>query len=290
MNKMMITGAAGKLGGLTIEHLLHTKGVPANQIIALVRDEKKAEHLSRQGIEVRVASYDDFEALQSAFKNVDKLLFISSPELDNAKRLDQNHKVVMAAKAAQVGHVVHVSLANPELRAFGLEDVEVSTEHAILAVGLPVTIMRNSTYLDEFAPDLKAALKHGELLSSTNGVAFNYVLRNDLALANATVLTEEGHEGKTYELVRSQLITFSDMASALSRVADKEISYSEKPSSVTIEKLIESGMRKGHAESLVNSFHKAVADGKFLSTSSDLETLLGDKVTPLDEAIKSLVK
>ncbi|EHS56172.1 hypothetical protein WG8_3793 [Paenibacillus sp. Aloe-11] len=286
----MITGATGKLGGLTIDHLLNTKEISANQIIALVRDKKKAKHLAEKGIELRVGSFDDLSSLELAFKEVNKLLVISAPELDNTKRLIQNHNVVIAAKSAQVDHIFYVGLADPEIRAFGLEDVELATEHAIRAVNLPFTFIRNSTYLDEVAYDLKAAVKHGELLSSTNGRAFNYVLRKDLALVNATVLTEEGHKNKTYELVRSKLITFSEMAAVLSRIVGKEISYKETPSNLTIEKLIESGVKAGSAESLVNTFHKAIADQKFLSTSKDLEHLLGDQLTPLDKSIESLLK
>lgn len=286
----MITGATGKLGGLTIDHLLNTKEISANQIIALVRDKKKAKHLAEKGIELRVGSFDDLSSLELAFKEVNKLLVISAPELDNTKRLIQNHNVVIAAKSAQVDHIFYVGLADPEIRAFGLEDVELATEHAIRAVNLPFTFIRNSTYLDEVAYDLKAAVKHGELLSSTNGRAFNYVLRKDLALVNATVLTEEGHKNKTYELVRSKLITFSEMAAVLSRIVGKEISYKETPSNLTIEKLIESGVKAGSAESIVNTFHKAIADQKFLSTSKDLEHLLGDQLTPLDKSIESLLK
>ncbi|QGI03024.1 NAD(P)H-binding protein [Bacillus subtilis] len=286
----MITGATGKLGGLTIEHLLNTRGISANQIIALVRDEKKAKHLAEKGIEIRVGSYDDLITLNLAFEGVNKLLLISSAELDNVKRLQQNHNAVMAAKSAQVDHIFYVGLAHPELRAYEVEDVELATEHSIRAVNLPFTFIRNGTYLDEVTYDLKAAVKHGELLSSTNGKAFNYVLRKDLALANATILTEEGHQNKTYELVRSKLITYSDLASALSHVTEKEILYKEAPNNITIRRLIESGVNARAAESLVNVFHKAIADGKFLSTSNDLEHLLGGQLTPLDQSVEALLK
>ncbi|WP_431794442.1 NmrA family NAD(P)-binding protein [Bacillus altitudinis] len=290
MNKIMITGATGKLGGLTIDHLLNSRGISASQIIALVRDKKKAKHLADKGIEIRVGSYDDLSSLNLAFEGVNKLLLISSAELNNVKRLQQNHNAVMAAKSAEVDHIFYVGLANPELRAYELEDVELATEHSIRAVNLPFTFIRNGTYLDEVTYDLNTAVKHGELLSSTNGKAFNFVLRKDLALANAIVLTEEGHQNKIYELVRSKLITYSDLASALSRITKKEISYKEVPNNITIKRLVESGVNAESAESLVNVFHKAIADEKFLFTSNDLEQLLGDQLTPLDQSIESLLE
>lgn len=290
MDKIMITGATGNLGGWTINHLLNNKGIPADQIIALVRDEKKAEHLAEKGIELRVGSYDDPNFLKSAFQGISKLLFISSAELDNAKRLDQNHNVVMAAKSAQVEYIVFVGVADPELRIYGLEDVDMATEHAIRAVNIPFTFMRNSTYLDEIASDLKSAAKNSTLISSTNGKKFNWVLRKDLALANATVLTEDNHKNKTYELIRSTSTTYPEVASVLSRILGKEISYKESPSDLTIKNLIESGVNDTVAYFLVTTFHKAIADENFLTTTQDLEHLLGDQLTSLDKSIEALLK
>ncbi|MFE6077030.1 NmrA family NAD(P)-binding protein [Paenibacillus sp. NPDC057886] len=290
MDKIMITGATGNLGGWTINHLLNNKGIPANQIITLVRDKKKAEHLAEKGIELRTGTYDDLNSLQSAFQGISKLLFISSAELDNAKRLEQNHNVVMAAKSAQVEYIAFVGVADPDLRIYGLEDVDLATEHAIRAVNIPFTFMRNSTYLDEIASDLKSAAKNGTLVSSTNGKRFNFVLRKDLALANATVLTEENHKNKTYELIRSKSITFPEIASVLSRILGTEISYKESPSDLTIKNLKDSGVDDTVAYFLVSTFHKAIADENFLTTSNDLERLLGDQLTSLDQSIESLLK
>jgi NAD(P)H dehydrogenase (quinone) len=48
-----ITGATGQLGQHVIEQLLKT--VPADQIVAIVRNPAKADALSQQGIQVRQA-------------------------------------------------------------------------------------------------------------------------------------------------------------------------------------------------------------------------------------------
>ena len=59
-----ITGATGQLGHLVIEQLLNT--VPANQIVAIVRNPAKAEALSQQGIVVRQADYTNEAAFTAA--------------------------------------------------------------------------------------------------------------------------------------------------------------------------------------------------------------------------------
>ena len=63
-----ITGATGQLGHLVIEQLLKT--VPANQIVAIVRNPAKAEALSQQGIVVRQADYTDEAAFTAALNGV----------------------------------------------------------------------------------------------------------------------------------------------------------------------------------------------------------------------------
>jgi NAD(P)H dehydrogenase (quinone) len=45
-----VTGAAGKLGRLVIDELLHT--VPASEIIAIARDTAKASDLAAKGITI----------------------------------------------------------------------------------------------------------------------------------------------------------------------------------------------------------------------------------------------
>lgn len=290
MGKILVTGGTGNLGSLTIDHLLNKKGIPANEIIALVRDKKRANHLSNKGVELRIGSYDDLDSLKKAFNQVEKLLVISSPSLNNTVRIQQLFNVVMAAKSSQVGHIFFVGLADAEKRLFGLEDVDIAIEHMIRALNIPFTFLRNAVYLDEIAFDVNSAIKNGELTSSTKGNAFNYVLRSDLALANATVLSEQGHENKIYELVSPKLITYPEIASILSDKFGKEISYREATSEETIDNLINSGVNSEAADLLVNSFQRYIAEGQFRYTSNNLVHLIGEQATPIKQAIASLIK
>ncbi len=54
--KIAITGATGQLGQLVIQHLL--KQTQAENIVALVRNVEKAEHLKAQGVDIRYFDYD----------------------------------------------------------------------------------------------------------------------------------------------------------------------------------------------------------------------------------------
>ena len=72
--KIGVTGASGQLGRLVVQQLLAR--CAAADIVAIVRDPARAADLAGKGVEVRVATYDDSAALESAFVGLDKLLLI----------------------------------------------------------------------------------------------------------------------------------------------------------------------------------------------------------------------
>lgn len=287
MGKILITGATGELGGLTLEHLLKMKNISKEQVVALAR--KQNENLSNKGIELRFGDYDDSESLDKAFRGIEKLLVISSPSLDNARRLQQLFNVIMSAKKNKVEHIVFVGLADAEKRLFGLEDVDMAIEHMILALGISYTFMRNPVYLNELLFDLQTAMKTGKLMSATKGKGFNYVVKNDLALANATVLSEDGHQNKIYDLRNNELMTYPEIATALSDIAGKTILYEEKADEEVIAHLVDANVDKESAELLVNSFQKLISENRFTDISNDLAKLLGENISSKKDAILSLL-
>lgn len=129
-----ITGATGQLGQLVIKQLLNT--VPANQIVAIVRNPAKAEALSQQGITVRQGDYADESTMTSALKGVEKLLLISSSEV--GQRATQHQNVINAAKAAGVKFIAYTSLLHADKSPLGLHAEHVATEKALAESGHPL--------------------------------------------------------------------------------------------------------------------------------------------------------
>ena len=103
---ILVTGATGHFGKATIQALLN-KGVLAASISALVRDPEKATELAALGIQLRIADYNDPDSLVKAFSGIDKLLLVSSNDLEN--RQSQQLNAVKSAKEAGIKHVVYTS-------------------------------------------------------------------------------------------------------------------------------------------------------------------------------------
>ncbi|QAV27680.1 NAD(P)-dependent oxidoreductase [Neobacillus thermocopriae] len=284
---IVVTGATGQLGGLVIQHLL--KKVPASQIIAIARNVEKASALADQGVEVRHGDYDDSESLEKAFAGAAKLLFISSPDTDNTLRIVQHANVVKAARDAGVKHIAYTGYAFAEEAKLPLAYVHLATEYAIRTTNIPYTFLRNALYTELFVNEgLRASVESGALVTNAGNGIINSVTRNDLALAAATVLTEEGHENKTYNLVSNQPWSFDDLAQILSEVSGKKVVH--QPVSFEEEKniLVNAGLPEPIAE-LTAVIYDAVSKGETSKTSDDLQKLIGS-LTPLKETVKQALQ
>lgn len=111
----------------------------------------------------------------------------------------------------------------------------------------------------------------------------NSVSRSDLALAAATVLTEDGHENKEYNLVSNYPWSFDDLAEILSEVSGKSVVHQ----SVSFEEekniLVRAGMPESFAETTA-FIYNTIAEGKMARTTDDLQKLIGFQ-TPLKEIV-----
>lgn len=282
-----VTGATGPLGGLVIQHLL--KKVPASQIIAIVRNVEKASTLADQGVEVRHGDYNQPESLQKAFAGVSKLLFISGPHYDNTLLIVQHANVVKAARDAGVKHIAYTGYAFAEESIIPLAHVHLATEYAIRTTNIPYTFLRNALYTDFFVNEgLRASIESGAIVTNAGSGIVNSVTRNELALAGATVLTEEGHENKTYNLVSNQPWTFDELAQILSEVSGKKVVH--QPVSFEEEKnfLVNAGVPEPFAE-ITAAIYDAISKGEASKTSDDLQKLIGS-LTPLKETVKQALK
>lgn len=289
VGKIAITGATGQLGSLVIGHLLD-KGVPADEMVAVVRNLEKANPLKQKGLTIRHGDYEDGQSLVEAFTGIDKLLFISSPSWDNTHRIKQHATVVEAARDAKVNHIVYTSIAFPHEMTLGLEHVHLATEHAIKTTEMIYTFLRNGFYMDLLVnPGLEAMIQSGEIITSTSGGKLNYVTRDNLALAAATVLTETDHENQVYELVNPNLFTYDQLAAILTDLSGKEVKHRDLPPEEAYRQLIQSGVPEGDAAFMVHGVFKSIAQGQFSHTSDDLRKLIGDRITTVEAAVKQVL-
>jgi NAD(P)H dehydrogenase (quinone) len=275
-----VTGATGKLGGLVVEQLLTR--VPAADVVALVRDPKKAQGLAARGVHVRQADYERPETLGPALAGVDKLLLISSNEV--GKRAKQHAAVIDAAKRAKLELLAYTSILRADSSGLLLANEHRATEQLIRESGVPFVFLRNGWYLENYTEQLAGALASGAILGSAKEGRIAAAARADFAAAAAVALTAPGQAGQIYELAGDAPFTLSQLAAEVARAAGKPIVYQDLPASAFREALIGFGVPAPFADVLVDA-DLGITRGELDDGSHTLRKLIGRPTTPLSAAV-----
>ncbi|KAM0454783.1 hypothetical protein ACHAPV_008156 [Trichoderma viride] len=285
--KILVTGAGGLLGGLTIDLLLEK--VSADKLAVITRDPSKLKRLVDQGVSVHKADYLDYDSLLSAFQGVDKIMFIGAHAFTD--RIKQHFNVVTAARQAGVKHIVYTSIQRREGSGVVLWDITESdtfTEQAMRASGMAYTIMMQPSFLETFYMYFGAnALENGVRMPFGKGKTAP-VTRDDLAAANVTVLTQPGHENKTYKLSGDEAFSFSEIAQILGEVKGRKVSSEN----ISEEEYLDFDfLQLENAPKQFPQFRLAwvrtMNQGDFEETTGELERLIGRKPTTFREYIKT---
>lgn len=285
MGKILITGATGNLGSRTLNLLL--KKVPANQVAVLVRDpqSEKIERFVKEGVEAHQGDYFDYNSLLRAFNGVDKVMLISAQAFTD--RNTQHFNVIAAAKQAGVKQLIYTSIIRRENSNLILPEVTMSdlfAEQTLRASGLDYTILRNPPYLETLHMYFGDALKAGVRVPEGSGKVAAASL-DDLAAANVAVLTQHGHENKTYTLSGSEGSSFADIAEALSEISGMNIPYEAVSEKEYIDSMVANGLPVFMTDFLLG-WVRGVNTGEFSETSGDLERLVGRKPMTYKEFFK----
>jgi len=285
---ILVTGATGNLGKATINSLLN-KGILANNIAALVRDESKSAEFKSKGIQVRIGDYQNFDSLKSSFEDVDKLLLISSSS-EIAQRFEQHKNVINAAKVADVNHIIYTSFDMKDLRrSMMVEDVQyhADTSDYLKQIVLPYTLMDNTLYAD-MIPVIcgKNILKNGISIPAGAGKV-PFLPITAMAEALAIVLTTPGHENKEYVIAAENAFSFSEIADIISEITGTTVAYNQTDIPSYVAQLVQQGVPDDDAAYL-SRFAGAIAKGEFETTKSDVKQLLGRSPISLKDFLKSI--
>ena len=281
---IIVTGASGQLGRLVIESLLAS--VPADRIVAAVRNPDRVADLAAKGVQVRTADYDRPDTLKAAFSGAEKVLLISSNEL--GRRFPQHRAVIDAAKESGVGLLAYTSILHADTSPLGLAAEHLETEMALKESGVSFAVLRNGWYTENYLASVPSAIQHGALLGSAGTGRIASAARADYAAAAAAVLTRPDQAGKIYELAGDEAYTLSDFAAEIARSAAKPVAYTNLPKDEFKAVLLNAGLPEPLAELLADSDVGASRGGLF-DDSRTLSALIGRPTTPFASQIAAAV-
>jgi len=236
--KVLVTGATGKVGSEVVKALLQrgagvralTRKQPKPGAL-MIKDvehiglEEKAKVLIPDGVEIAVGDLSDPVSVAEAINGVDTLFLLIGSE-SVIVELTQALIAYGLAKKAGLKHVTYVSVYKAdqflEVPHFA---AKYAVEEAIRAGGMPYTILRPA-YFAQNERGLKPALTGlGVYPIPAGNEGLAVVDIRDIAEATAISLTKEGHSGKTYDLVSSEMLRGLDAAATWSKLLRKDIAY-----------------------------------------------------------------
>lgn len=279
---IVITGATGQLGQLVIADLL--KKIPAAQIVAAVRDVGKAADLAALGVQVRHADYDVPATLDAAFQGASKVLLISSNAL--GQRVAQHRNAIDAAARAGAKLLAYTSVLHADTSKLGLAAEHRETEAAVLASGLPYTLLRNGWYMENYTAGLGGALEHGVLLGGAGEGRIAAAARADYAAAAVAVLLSEAPVQQVFELGGDGAFTLAELAAELALQSGKAVAYTNLDQAAYRQALLGFGLPAPLAELIADS-DAAAAQGALFDDSHTLSKLIGRPTTTLAAAVRA---
>jgi uncharacterized protein YbjT (DUF2867 family) len=262
---MILITTAGKVGS-EAARLLAQRGA---SVRVLARDPEKATALRQVGVDVVEGDLDAPATIDAAMQDVTSVVLVS-PAVPA-----QELNVVDSAARAGVGHVVKItskaSADSPIARQRGQAQIEAG----LIASGLGYTLLRNNFYMQNFlmlAPEIAKTNGFG---SSAGAGHVGLIDTHDVAAVAAEIAAlPAAHVGKTYVLTRPELLSYADVAAALSKVLGRPIVFSER----TIEEEKQAMMSVGVPEPIAAMNAHAVsliAEGDAAWLSEDVPTILG---------------
>jgi NAD(P)H dehydrogenase (quinone) len=276
----LVTGTSGHLGRLVVQALLE-HGVPASEIVAGARDTAKVADLAALGVTVRRADYDDPASLDAAFEGVHRALLVSSSEVGN--RTAQHGNVVKAATAAGIELLAYTSILRADTSPLLLAADHQATERLLAESGLPVALLRNSWYVENWTAQIPVILEHGALAGAAGDGQVSAATRADYAAAAAVVLTSDDPAG-VYELGGTPF-TLAGFTAELAAQTGRDVAYRNLPVADYTQVLVGAGLPEPVAAVYADG-DRGVRDGELLDTTGTLERLIGRPSTPLADAIR----
>jgi len=268
---ILVIGSTGTVGKEIIRELAARKA----DFRALVRKKSDAEKLNAEGIQTAIGDYAQPESVRAALKGVDRLYLLSPVVL---QMTEYEGSVVDAAKNAGVQHIVKHSVMGADSRSpVTLFQWHAAVEEKIKASGVPYTLLRPNTFMQNLAKFYgKSIAKDGVFYDSLEDGQVSYVDTRDIGAVAAVVLTEDGHEGRTYEITGSEALSNTQIADHLSAVLAKKVTYQSISDETMRQGMLSSGTPDWAADYLV-ALYQLERLGKAATVMDTVEQVTGRK-------------
>lgn len=206
MQKILVTGAAGRVGRHIARRLSQEKNVALRLTYSRATPRAPLPHA-----EAMVANYHEPEQMRAAFHAIDAA-FVYAPEMQ------ASHAVFNAAREAGVKKIVLLSSASVSKAPAGANPIAErhrAAENAIRSAGLDWTFIRPDTLASnclQWAANIRA---QGRVYTAYPESLRSALHEDDLALLAVASLLGSQHVGSVLEITGSQLLSIREQVETI---------------------------------------------------------------------------
>ena len=285
--RLVITGASGQLGRRTAELVLERYRLDG--LILVTRSPDVLTDLAVRGAEVRFGDFDQPGSLPDAFAGGERMLLISTTDLEG--RVRQHQSAIRAAARAGVRHVTYTSVLSPKPpNPAVVAPSHHATESALEDGGLAWTFLRNSLYAEYQVAEAARAIVTGALVHNRGGGKVAYISREDCAAVAAAVLTTSGHERRVYDVTGPESFSAADLAALYGQMGGRTVEAVALDDESFVASLVGDAAGDDHLKygaQLVASFGRSIREGYLASSTDTVARLTARPPLPLRQVLEA---
>ena len=278
---ILVTGAAGKTGRALI-CALNARGEDAR---ALVHRPEQVRPVTKSGArEVLVGEMRDPTTMERATRNV-RAVYHICPNV-SPDELTISEVAIAAARSAGVAHFCYHSVLHPQTEEMPHHWLKSRVEEQLFRSGLNTTILQPTAYMQNVLAHWDTIVEQGILpIPYPANVRLSLVDLEDVATVAATVLTEPGHAGATYELVGTEALSQNEVATILSQRLGRPVRAELIPLETWERQAKTAGLGEYQVDTLAKMF-QYYAKYNFQGNPGVLGWLLGRPPTPFADFVE----
>ena len=279
---ILVVGGGSKIGQAAIGELI-AKG---ETVRALVRARESTGSLPA-AVESVIGDLADVESLRAAMDGAQRMFLLCGPHDDEVQL---NRNAIDVASQAGIGLVVRSSILGADaasettfVRDHGICDSYLARSGAPYAIVRPNLFMQNIT--ETTVPSITA---DGSFYANAGQARISMVDTRDVGAVAARLLTEPGHDGEICDVTGPEALSYEDVATKLSSVLGRTITYVDVSDDAVRSSLSGYGMGDWLAGSLVELFQdyrRSGNDGYAAKVTDTAARLTGRPPRTLDQLL-----
>lgn len=252
--RILVTGATGTVGREVVTRL----AVSGAKVRAASRNPRMLA-LPEDHVEALAMDLRNPADLDRALEDIDKL-FYACP-LDEAMA-ERAALVTERARAHGIKHLVRLSALGVDYpRTITLGKVHGEAERIIRGSGIEWTFLRPNSFMQNFVTYWGESIRKQNAFFIPQGQGrVSIIDARDIADVAVAVLMQDGHTKKAYELTGPEALSNYDIASTLSEVLGREITYRDIPVEDARSSLMAQGMSDWMVNVILELFEMSAAD------------------------------